>query len=79
MNHVVSSQTVCLAYATYHIITASCVFEAEPDVTLIVDGRRIGKLVRLEVDLSGSFRIAVVEWSHDLIVDWTTADRSTTL
>ena len=54
-------------------------FEAEPDVTLIVDGRRVRKLVRLEVDLSRGFCLAVVEWSHDLIVDWTTAGRNTTL
>ena len=45
--------------------------DAQSDVTLVVDGGSVGKLVGLEVDQSRRLAHAVLKLSHDLAVDGT--------
>ena len=62
---------------THHVVTASRVLEAEPHVALVVDRGCVRELVRLEVDLGGCLGLAVVERSHDLVVDWAPVQKET--
>ena len=43
--------------------------DAQSDVTLVVDGGSVGKLVGLEVDQSCGLAHTVLEVSHDLTIN----------
>ena len=52
---------------TDHVVAAA-VLQAEPDVALVVDGGRVGKLVRLELDRGPRPLAVVLERAHQLLV-----------
>ena len=62
--------------AAYQVVAAAAVFEAESHVTLVVDGGRVGELVRLEVGRRPGLAVAVAECPHDLLVDRAAASQT---
>ena len=51
---------------THHVVTAAGAFEAESHVALVVDGRRVGELVRQEADGCRRLRVAVLQRAQDV-------------
>ena len=57
------------------VVTASRVLDAQSDVALVVDGRGVRELVRLEVHQRRRFARRVLELAHDLPVHGTPAKK----
>lgn len=55
----------------YHVVTAASVLDAEFNVALVVYGRGVGELVRLEADTRGRLGRCVFQGAEDFIVDGT--------
>ena len=58
-------------WMSYHLITASSMFDAELDIALVVDTAGVRELVGLEPDQGRGLAGAVLELPHDLIVHGT--------
>ena len=56
---------------TYHLITSSCMLDAQFHVALIIDTAGVRKLVSLEPDQGRGLGGAVLELAHDLVVHGT--------
>ena len=56
---------------TYSVLTASSVANTQTNVTLIIDGRCIGKSVSLEAYQGSGFTAAILEFAHDFPIFWT--------
>lgn len=59
----------------YRITASSAMLDAESNVALIIHTRRIRELVRLEVYPGLRLVLVVRKLSHDLAIDWTTANK----
>ncbi len=56
-----------------YVVTASRVLDAQSDVALVVHGRGVRELVRLEVHQRRRLARRVLELAHDLAIDGTSA------